>query len=55
MVLKLIQTPVCSISCHENTKGPFVRSTRILLEESWGDKRLEDKPAPKVDAEAGRS
>jgi hypothetical protein len=55
MVLKLIQTPVRSISCHEKTERPFVRSTRILLEESWGDKRLKDKPTPKVDAEAGRN
>jgi len=55
MVLKLIQTPVCSIGCHEKTEGPFVLSTRIHLEESWGDKRLEGKPARKVDAEAGRN
>ena len=55
MVLKLIQTPVRSISGHKKTEGPFVRGTRILLEESRGDKRLKDKPAPKVDAEASRT
>lgn len=54
MVLNLVQTPICGISCHEKTEGPFIYSTRILLEESWGDKRLEDKPAPKVDTKAGR-
>ena len=53
MVLKLIQTPVRGISRHEKTERPFVRSTRILLEESWGDIRLKDKPASKVDAKAG--
>ena len=53
MVLNLIQTSVRSISRHEKTEGPFVRSTGILLEESWGDIRLKDKPAPKIDAEAG--
>ena len=55
MVLKLIQTPICSISCHEETEGPFVRSTRIFLEESWGDKRLEDKPTAKVDTGVGQN
>jgi len=55
MVLNLIQTPVRSIGRHEKTEGPFVCSTRIFLEESWGDIRLKDKPASKVDAEAGQN
>jgi hypothetical protein len=51
MFLKLVQTPLGSISRHEDTKGPFVYSTSVLLVESWSNKRLENKPAPKVDTE----
>ena len=49
MLLKLVQTPVGSIRRHEETKAPFVHSTIILLVECWSNKRLENKPAPKVD------
>ena len=51
MVLNLVYTSIGGVSRHEETKAPFVPSTRILLVESWSNKRLENQPTSKVDAE----